>query len=155
MNFGVYPSKILNEILQGRNDKKIENNIQYGQNKIDRLININIYNNEIFYLEKKGERICLKEIQLKISFQLFERENENRTIYLKDHSHSYTFIKEKNKIITCKYIDNSIKIHNLNNSENNLLNKTKEIKIIFDEFISCCKSIPKINIILFELKAEN
>ena len=86
VNFGVCPSKILNEILQGRNDKKIENNIQYGQNKIDRLININIYNNEIFYLEKKGERIYLKEIELKNTFQLFEREKENGTIYLKDHS---------------------------------------------------------------------
>ncbi len=30
LNFVVYPSKILNEILQGRNDKKIENYIQYG-----------------------------------------------------------------------------------------------------------------------------
>ena len=153
VNFGVCPSKILNEILQGRNDKKIENNIQYGQNKIDRLININIYNNEIFYLEKKGERIYLKEIELKNTFQLFEREKENGTIYLKDHSYSYTFIKEKNKIITCKYIDNSIKIHNLNNTESNTLNETKEIKIIFDEFICCCKSIPKTNIILLGTKS--
>ena len=114
---------------------------------------MNIYNNEIFYLEKKGERIYLKEIELKNTFQLFEREKENGTIYLKDHSYSYTFIKEKNKIITCKYIDNSIKIHNLNNSEKNTLNETKEIKIIFDEFISCCKSIPKTNIILLGTKS--
>ncbi len=37
---------------------------------------MNIYNNEIFYLEKKGERIYLKEIELKILFNYLKMKIE-------------------------------------------------------------------------------
>ena len=147
VNFGICPTQILFEISSNRIEKKYDENIIFDQEKkSDELINIAIHNKQLCYIIKNGERIILNDIILKNTFQLFSNTNEKSTIYLKNPFYSYLYIYLNNKklLITCRHIDNSLKIYDENKNETILF---------FNEFISSIKKIPKSKSILLGMKS--
>ena len=156
INFGICPSQILFENSPNRIEKKYNDNIYFDEDiKFDDLINLKIYNKKLFYIIKNGEKLYLNNILFKNTFQLFSYTEDKRTIYSKNLSYSYTYLKEKQLLITCRHIDNCIKIYEF--KDNNLKNfenyENEKIKYFYNEFISSIQKIRKTNSILLGTKS--
>ena len=148
INFGICPSQILFENSPNRIEKKYNDNVNYDEEtKFDELINLKIYNNKLFYIIKNGEKLFLNNIILNNTFQLFSYTDNASTIYTKNLSYSYTYLNKKKLLITCRHIDNCLRIYDFNHN-----NENEVIIYIYNEFISSIKKIEKSNSILLGTK---
>ena len=154
INFGQIPYKILknyhkigNKKENNGDDKTIYNEITLNNNT--ELIYLTVLNKEneylIFTIERENDNIFIREKTENISIQLtniklFKKNiNEEEIIYLKNPKYIFTLLtpsSNESLLVTCRYIDNSIKI---------FYRKEDLLKIRIIEILSFVNCVQKIN----------